>query len=371
MRRLGWLLAIASCTPTGYMSTTSQPMLSTGGESSTSEGSGIQTVTGSPESSGDPMTLGTAGTETSGDPGTAGTHDPTVSSTTDDTTGPGELCGNGVVDPGEACDDGDDDNFDECTYLCRPPGCGDGIVHEDEKCDDGNDNNADECTQACSEPGCGDGYVQPDEECDDGNLEDGDDCSSNCKAAFCGDGLVNGGEVCDDGFNDNSYNGCAPGCKAKGPYCGDGEIDKVDLNKPKGFEYCDGAAPIQGVGCTDECLYNFSQVKQMFCLGDCSWAGPLGCDKADADIFCRLKTGNPASTATSFALMTPTDDGGFPCPNLAQPVQLDGKDPRIDLGPLPEYGINKTVYYQLTKIKTSHGGNQSAAINGTTLKCSP
>ena len=40
----------------------------------------------------------------------------------------------------------------------------------------------------------------------------------------CGDGIVAGDEVCDDGMNDGSYGGCMPGCKARGPYCGDNKV---------------------------------------------------------------------------------------------------------------------------------------------------
>jgi fibro-slime domain-containing protein len=40
---------------------------------------------------------------------------------------------------------------------------------------------------------------------------------------ICGDGKVVRGEICDDGKNDGSYGGCMPGCKARGPYCGDGK----------------------------------------------------------------------------------------------------------------------------------------------------
>jgi len=40
-------------------------------------------------------------------------------------------------------------------------------------------------------------------------------------APICGDGVVEGNEVCDDGTNNGSYGGCMPGCKARGPYCGD------------------------------------------------------------------------------------------------------------------------------------------------------
>jgi cysteine-rich repeat protein len=42
------------------------------------------------------------------------------------------VCGNGIVEPGEECDDGNQDNTDECTTLCKPPSCDDGIRSGDE-----------------------------------------------------------------------------------------------------------------------------------------------------------------------------------------------------------------------------------------------
>ncbi len=41
----------------------------------------------------------------------------------------------------------------------------------------------------------------------------------------CGDGIVTRYEACDDGVNDGGYGGCLPGCRARGPYCGDGHAD--------------------------------------------------------------------------------------------------------------------------------------------------
>ncbi|MBZ5709004.1 DUF4215 domain-containing protein [Nannocystis pusilla] len=365
MRRLGWMLALAACTPTDNMMTTASPM-STTGSTTDDGGTGIQTVTGHPTSNTDSNI--TADPTDTGVTSQGPTSEPTTS-----TTEPVGECGNGVQEGAEECDDGNDDDLDSCTSLCRPPQCGDGIIHEGEDCDDGNDISTDSCTEQCLLPVCGDGWAQPGEECDDGNDSQVDGCLSGCVAAVCGDGQIwDGVEVCDDGFNDNDYNGCAPGCRDIGPHCGDGEVYKVDINKPKGFEYCDGEAPYTGVGCTDKCVYDFSQVPQMYCAGTCSWGGASGCDKADADVYCKLKTGNPLSTATSFTLAAPTDAGGFPCSNLAVPIELQGVDPRIDLGPLNDFGVSKTVYYQVTKIKTSHmGGNASSTIVGATLKCSP
>ncbi|MBZ5714392.1 DUF4215 domain-containing protein [Nannocystis pusilla] len=95
---------------------------------------------------------------------------------------------------------------------------------------------------------CGNGVVEDGEECDDGNSSDTDDCPSTCKQAFCGDGFVRAGaEVCDDKINDNSYEGCAPGCSALAPRCGDSVLQAAE------GELCDDGNQTAGDGC-NACL---------------------------------------------------------------------------------------------------------------------
>jgi cysteine-rich repeat protein len=74
---------------------------------------------------------GETAAETGSGPGPPTTSSPTTSSppdgTTDDpgttnTSLPGPLCGNGVVDDGEPCDDGNDDDDDGCDGACRATG---------------------------------------------------------------------------------------------------------------------------------------------------------------------------------------------------------------------------------------------------------
>lgn len=87
-------------------------------------------------------------------------------------------------------------------------------------------------------------------------------CGSNFKVTFkefnrpksicqstCGDGIVASNEVCDDGKNDGSYGGCMPGCKARGPRCGDG-IVQADQG-----EQCDDGNLINNDGCSNGCRY--------------------------------------------------------------------------------------------------------------------
>jgi len=370
MRRLGLLLGLAACVPaTGDSST--QVALDTSTTEVGQSDAGVFTVTSDatltepstttddPSSTGQALTSeATTGPET-GDPDT----DTSAGTTAEVTTGPPGFCGDGMVDPGEECDDGDLDEVDECTTKCRPPGCGDDILQPGELCDDGNLDDGDECTSHCEPAVCGDSIIQDGvEECDDGNAIATDACRPDCNLAICGDAVLWAGkETCDDGFNDNDYNGCAVDCKSKADeYCGDNKVQKL-------YEHCDGATGISGVSCTNACRFDFKTVSQMSCNGKCSWAGPDGCDQADADVFCKLRTGNSTSKATSFKLGLPTDLGGFAC---FDPGVFFPNDLRVNLGPLPDFGVLKDVQYQPTKIKSTHG-SMINVITAAGLVCTP
>jgi len=364
MRRLGLVLGLAACVPaTGESS--SQVALDTSTTEVDNSGSGVFTVTSDASHTGPATTdapSGTTTTETATTEGTT-TEPGTASSTGGEvSTGPAGFCGDGKVDPGEECDDGNLDEIDECTTKCRPPGCGDDILQPGEVCDDGNLDDNDDCTSQCKPSVCGDGILSANtEECDDANAIATDACLPTCKIASCGDAEVWAGkEVCDDGFNDNDYGGCAVDCKSKASeYCGDGKVQKL-------YEHCDGATGIIGVGCRKNCLFDFSTVPQMSCNLSCSWGGNAGCDQADADIFCKLRTGNKLSKATKFSLSPPTDLGGFPC---SDPNVFFQPDLRDNLGSLPEFGVVKDVRYQSSKIKSTHG--LVNVIQASSLTCSP
>jgi cysteine-rich repeat protein len=362
------VLVLAACVPTTGDSST-QVALDTSTTEVENSASGVFTVTSDASHSGtsttDPGTSSstTAAATTVADTDATSTGETVTASSSggEVSTGPAGFCGDGKADVGEECDDGNLDETDQCTSKCRPPGCGDGILQPGEICDDGNLDDNDDCTGKCKPSVCGDGILREDlEECDDANAIATDACLPTCKLAFCGDATVWAGhEICDDGFNDNDYGGCAKDCKSKASeYCGDGKVNKL-------YEHCDGPTGISGVGCTKTCRYDFSAVPQMSCNLSCSWGGAAGCDQADADIFCKLRTGNKLSKATKFSLGAPTDLGGFPC---SDPGVFFPEDLRINLGPLPEFGVSKDVRYQPTKIKSTHG--LVNVITATGLTCS-
>ena len=176
-------------------------------------------------------------------------------------------------------------------------------------------------------------------------------CTLMCKTAVCGDKLVQAGvEQCDDG-NLTPGDGCSATCKLELMTCGNGQVNQG--------ERCDPGLPppFTGVGCNaGTCTYDFSQVPQLYCNGGCTWAGAQDCDQADADVFCKLKVGNPNSIAMSFQVTTALDTFGFSCPLGFG----------TNLGPLPEYGVNINVWYQGTSILANHGaGNVIVGVNCT------
>lgn len=50
------------------------------------------------------------------------------------------VCGNGVEELGEVCDDGNVDDCDGCSSVCREERCGNGAIECGEQCDDGSQN---------------------------------------------------------------------------------------------------------------------------------------------------------------------------------------------------------------------------------------
>jgi len=101
---------------------------------------------------------------------------------------------------------------------------------------------------------CGDGIVTKYEVCDDGVNNGGyGSCTADCKARgpYCGDNEVQAadGEECDDGVNLSTYGGCAPGCK-KGSFCGDAAVDSLF------GEQCDDGMNDGGYGeCAQGCVF--------------------------------------------------------------------------------------------------------------------
>ncbi len=155
------------------------------------------------------------------------------------------VCGNSRKEFDEQCDDGNQDNDDSCSNLCKRPVCGDGVRQgSSEACDDGNTINDDACSNRCSLPFCGDGIPQisNDEQCDDGNQISTDDCTIACKKPVCGDQIVwIGHEQCDG--NDVGKPACNDDCEKI--VCGDGIKDS--------HETCDDGNQVNDDACTNAC----------------------------------------------------------------------------------------------------------------------
>lgn len=94
----------------------------------------------------------------------------------------------------------------------------------------------------------------------------------------------------------------------------------------------------------------WANAPQLYCNGACSWDAEVHCGKGDADIFCRLRTGNASAYAISYTTGTALDAPGFSCPyigtSLGSYAQFGG--PRYHQG-------GYDVKVQATSILANHG----------------
>lgn len=121
--------------------------------------------------------------------------------------------------------------------------------------------------------------------------------------------------------------------------CGNSVLDGTE-------EYDPAPGPFSSVRVdSTSCRWDFSAVPQFYCNGACSWAGASDCDQADADIFCKLRTGNPRSTATSWSRATALPVPGFPCTPLGYSTRVN----------IVGRGVTVPVSYQDSSILANHG----------------
>lgn len=104
------------------------------------------------------------------------------------------VCGDGVIEGAERCDDGNRDDFDECSNSCFINGRG--------ACTDATDCVSRSCPDGFCESLCGNGTVDPGEPCDGG-----DDCTDRCRLALGAD--CSTGPTCESGLCSSATNTCA------------------------------------------------------------------------------------------------------------------------------------------------------------------
>ena len=268
-----------------------------------------------------------------------------------------------VCDEGYLCIDGAcsldcEDGFVNCNGVCvdlqiDPNNCGEC----DTVCGDGEMCEAGLCESICADTElfCDNTCIDPQSDpanCGDCGIACADDeqCANGVCEAICAMGELYCNDVCIDPLTDDANCGqCGQVC-GNNELCIDGmcEATTCGNNVVDQGEHCDIGLgdPYVGVGCQEgSCLYDFSGVSQLYCNGTCTWDAPNGCDQADANIFCKLLTGNPQSTATNWVNTTALAEPGFACNFFND----------INLGPLPEFGVNVNVIYQETSILANHG----------------
>ncbi|WP_266221341.1 hypothetical protein [Paraliomyxa miuraensis] len=259
----------------------------------------VQDGTGDSGTTGDTDTPMTTGPDSTATDGTASTSD-TDASTTDATTGPGEVCGNDVVEGAEACDGSDlagedciSQGFDAGMIACNPDctfdtsgcimmNCGNDAIEAAEVCD-GTDLAGEDCISQ--------GF-------DAGTLGCMGDCTgydtSGCVTFMCGNDAIEGAEVCDgtdlagqdcigQGFDAGTL-GCLDDCTGYDTsscvafMCGNDAIE--------GTEVCDGT-DLAG----QDCVGQGFDVGTLGCLGDCSAFDTSGCANFAGD--CCAANGTP------------------------------------------------------------------------------
>ena len=92
----------------------------------------------------------------------------------------------------------------------------------------------------------------------------------------------------------------------------------------------------------------FADVDQLYCNGSCgAWDSAHHCGQGDANEFCKLKTGNLESTATTYQVATAIAAPGICCPTIPNLGDC------TDTGVVTESGL--AVQVTSTSLSSSHG----------------
>jgi len=163
-------------------------------------------------------------------------------------------------------------------------------------------------------------------------------CNAYCEAKDCDSDDPKGAKACDKILSNykKASGGALPPCAL----CGNGILDAgEDFDPPPGPFASAVVDP-------STCRFDFSNVRQLYCNFNCSWAGGPSCDQAEADILCKLKTDNPLSTADSWTEPTALPEAGFACAPLGYGTPLPDMSSR---------GVTVAASYQDSSILANHG----------------
>jgi hypothetical protein len=136
--------------------------------------------------------------------------------------------------------------------------------------------------------------------------------------------------------------------------CGNGLLNSTEEFEPAPGPFA--SAPVNA----NTCRFDFSRVTQLFCNGGCSVSGPSGCDQADANLLCKLKTGSSTSVASSFSIELTLAAPGFTCPFEGFGTQVPNMAGR---------GVQVPVFYSEDSL-AAHG-DSPFPTSVTNVVCTP
>lgn len=258
---------------------------------------------------------------------------------------PASGCSNPLAANGTSCTDS---NMCTTVDTCQNGVC---VGSTPLTCTDGKPCTYDNCDPVA---GCVFPNVPDNTSCNDGNYcTSGDHCSSGLCVKTSD--TVCAAQICKNSVCNSSLGACV--YTAVTPCCGNSIKETTGTAHEECDDGCTAGDPAtcdtadNGDGCEQDCTLTcfFKDIRYMYCNGSCSYAGDLGCDQNDANVFCKLKTCNPNATASYYEY---TDMKGVTVDPQAPGITCPGTG--TNKGPQTAYGVSTDVWYTAT-FRNSYG----------------